>query len=143
MMEESDVTKIRKMCIGWHLPSIFWGELEHRGSIFPFTEIKKEKVSLKSIILNLKLSLMFPVLNGSTVCVCVFISFHHKSFSWLNKTINVVPVVQVSDGMLRKYFCIKYLCRHVIDNHSRTFKLTTVQECQLNRAEPREIKDNS
>ena len=24
-----------------------------------------------------------------------------------------------------------------------TFKLTTVQECQLNRAEPREVKDNS
>ena len=23
------ITKIRKMCIGWHLPSIFWGELEH------------------------------------------------------------------------------------------------------------------
>ena len=25
------------------------------------------------------------------VCVCVFISFHRKDFSWLNKTLNVMP----------------------------------------------------
>ena len=64
-------------------------------------------------------------------CVCVFIFFHRKDFFWLNKTMNVMPEVQVSDGMLRKNFCVKYLCRHVKDNHSKNLK---AKECQLNRA---------
>ena len=77
-------------------------------------------------------------------CVCLFISFHRKDFSWMNKTINVVSQVQASDGMLRKYFCVKYLCRHVIDNHSRNLQASNcAKECQLNREEPREAKDNS
>ena len=42
------------------------------------------------------------------VCVCVFISLHRKDFSWLNKTIDVMPEIQVSDGMLKKYFCVKF-----------------------------------
>ena len=45
--------------------------------------------------------------------------------------------VQARDGMLRKFFCIKYLYRHVIDNH------ISMQECQLNLAKSREVKDNS
>ena len=64
-------------------------------------------------------------------CVCVFIFFHRKDFFWLNKTMNVMPEVQVSDGMLRKNFCVKYLCRHVKYNHSKNLK---AKECQLNRA---------
>ena len=49
------------------------------------------------------------------VCVymCVFVSFRLKDFSLLNKTINVVPEVQVSDGVLRKYLCqVPLLPRH-------------------------------
>ena len=57
------------------------------------------------------------------VCVCVCVSFHRRGFSWLNKTINVMPEVQVSDGMLQKYFCVKYLCRHVLDNHNRNLQV--------------------
>ena len=50
---------------------------------------------------------------------------------------------QVSDGMLRKYFCVKNLCYHVVDNHSRDFQASNcLKECQLNREEPREVKDN-
>ena len=56
---------------------------------------------------------------GSHICVCVFISFHHKGFWWPNKTVNVMPEVQVNDRMLRKYFCVEYLCRYIIDHHSR------------------------
>ena len=37
-----------------------------------------------------------------------------------------MPEVQVSDAMLRKYFYVKYLCRHVIDN--QTFELAIVQK---------------
>ena len=55
-----------------------------------------------------------------------------------------MPEVQVSDAMLRKYFCFKYLCRHVIDNHSRNLRAgNCTKECQLNRAEPGESKENS
>ena len=55
-----------------------------------------------------------------------------------------MPEVQVSDGMLRKYFRVKYLCRHVIDNHSRNLQAgNCAKECQLNHAKPQEIKDNS
>ena len=32
------------------------------------------------------------------MCICVFISFHRKGFSWLNKTINVMPEVHVRGG---------------------------------------------
>ena len=76
------------------------------------------------------------------VCVCVFIPFHHKGFFWLNRTVNVVPEVQSSDSMLRKYFCYKYLCRHDIGNHSRNLQASNcAKEWQLNREEPREVKD--
>ena len=51
---------------------------------------------------------------------------------------------QVSDGMLRKYFCVKYLRRHVIDNHSRNVQASNcAKECQLNGTEPRTVKGNS
>ena len=81
------------------------------------------------------------------VCVCVFISFHRNCF-WLNKN-KCNAWVQVSDGMLRKYLCIKYLlikyfCRHVIGNHRRNLQGgNCAKECQLSRAKPREVKDNS
>ena len=78
------------------------------------------------------------------VCVFVFIYFHRKGFSWLNKTINVMSEVQVRDGMLRKYFCVKNLCHHVIDNHSRDLQTSNcAKKCQINQVEPREVKDNS
>ena len=77
------------------------------------------------------------------VPVCVFISFHRKGFSWLNKTLNVVPEVQVRDYMLRKYFCVKYFCRQIIDNHSRDLQANNcANDCQSNWAEPREVKNN-
>ena len=76
-------------------------------------------------------------------CVCVFISFHRKGFSRLKKTINEVPEVKVSNCMLRRYFFVNYLCRHVIDNHCRNLQASNwAKECQLNREEPGEVKDN-
>ena len=71
------------------------------------------------------------------VCVCVFIFFYRKGLSLLNKAINVVPRVQVSDGTLTKYFRVKYLCRHVIGNYSRNLQASNcAKDCQLNRADP-------
>ena len=55
------------------------------------------------------------------VCVCVCISVHRKGFSWLNRTMDVLPDIQASDVVLRKLFRVKNLCLHIIDNHSRTF----------------------
>ena len=78
------------------------------------------------------------------VCVCVLcISFRRKSFSWLKHNNKCIARDQASDVVLKKLLCVYYLRRHVIDNHSRTFNLATVQECQLNRAEPQEVKDSS
>ena len=47
---------------------------------------------------------------------------------------------QVSDDMLRKYFCVKNLCRHVISDHQAG---NSAKVCQLKRQKPREVKDNS
>ena len=75
------------------------------------------------------------------VCVCIFSSTVKASPGWNKNECNARD--QASDVVLRKLFCVKYLRRQVIDNHSRDLKLATVQECQLNRAEPQEIKENS
>ena len=52
---------------------------------------------------------------------------------------------QVSDGMLRKLLWVKFLRRHFINNHSRDLRASNCSRKtgQLNRAEPREVKDNS
>ena len=51
--------------------------------------------------------------------MCVFISFHRKDFSWLKQNNKCDARDQVSDVVLRKLLCVKYLRLHVIDNHSR------------------------
>ena len=46
--------------------------------------------------------------------------------------------------MLWKYFCTKYLCLRVKDNHIKILQASKyVKVFQLNRAKPREVKDNS
>ena len=77
------------------------------------------------------------------VCVCVFISFHRKGFYWLNKTINVMPEIRPAmlcwgNGSVSSTFVSTSLT--II---AGTIRLETMQECQLNRAEPREVKENS
>ena len=50
----------------------------------------------------------------------------------------------VSDVILRKYFCVKNLYSHVIDNHNKDLQTSNcTRQCQINRADPREVKDNS
>ena len=52
--------------------------------------------------------------------------------------------VEVSDGMLWKYLCIKDLCLHVKDNYRKNLQAgNCAKERQLNHAKLREIKDNS
>ena len=53
------------------------------------------------------------------VCVCLFISFHRRGFSWLKQNDKCNARDQACDVVLRKLLCLKYLHRHVIDNHSR------------------------
>ena len=79
------------------------------------------------------------------VCLCVFlcISFHCKGFSWLNKTVNVMPEIKLAmlcwgnDSLSRTFAATS---QTIIVG---TFQLATVQECQLNQTEPREVKGNS
>ena len=61
------------------------------------------------------------------VCVCVFISFHckglyfhfFKGFFHCKQNNKCNARDQASDVVLRKLLCVKHLCRHIIDNHSR------------------------
>ena len=72
------------------------------------------------------------------VCVCIYVCFLTEQ----NNKCNVR--VQVNDGMLWKYFCINYLCLRIKDNHGKNLQASNyAKECQLNRAKPREVKDNS
>ena len=78
-----------------------------------------------------------------TYCVCVC-SFPFTVKASPNRTKQLILEAQISDGMLRKFFCAKYLCLHVIDNHSRNLQASIcAKECQLNREEPQEVKGNS
>ena len=55
------------------------------------------------------------------VCVCVyFLSPLRLLLTEQNSKCN--PRDQICDVMLRKYFCAKYLCRHIIDNYSRDLR---------------------
>ena len=83
------------------------------------------------------------------VCVCVCLSpFTECLFPFTvllteqNNKLNAR--VQVSDGMLQKDIYIKYLCLCVKDIHKKNLQADTyAKECQLNRAEPQEVKGNS
>ena len=79
------------------------------------------------------------------VCVCVYIYFLSSLRLLLIEQNNKCNTRdQTSDVKLRKYFCVKNLCRHVIDNHSRDLQASNyANKCQLNLAEPREVKDKS
>ena len=85
--------------------------------------------------------LKFPLLY--MLCVCLF-PFTVKASPDTEPNNKCNARVQASDGMLRKFFCMKYFCRHVTDNHSRILQASScAKECQLNREKPREVKDNS
>ena len=80
------------------------------------------------------------------VCGCVWVCIYFLSLKRLlltEQNNNCYAKDQVSNTVLRKYFCVKNLCRHIIDNHSRDLQASNcAKDCQLNRAEPREVKDN-
>ena len=59
-----------------------------------------------------------------------------------NKNCNAT--VQISDGMLRKHFCIKDLCLYFKNNRRKNLQADNcAKECQLNREKPGGVKDNS
>ena len=73
--------------------------------------------------------------------VCLSDFFQNRGFYWQNKTINAV---QVSNGMLQKYFCIKVLCLWIKDIHRKNLQAgNCAKECQINWEKPWEVKDNS
>ena len=72
------------------------------------------------------------------VCVSVFISFNRKGFSWLNKTINARD--QACDVVLRKYFCVKNVCRRVIDNHSWDLQPSKCESVSIKPGRPMRSK---
>ena len=78
------------------------------------------------------------------VCVCVFFPFHCKGFSWLGKTIKVkfeFSSAMLFQGNISISSTFVSASKTIIE---RTLALAIVQanECQLNCAKPREVKDN-
>ena len=81
---------------------------------------------------------------GGWVVVFVFISFHSKGLHLTEQNDKCNARDQVSDVLQRKYFRVKNLCRHVINNHSRDLQARNcAKECQSNREEQREVKGTS
>ena len=81
---------------------------------------------------------------GGWVVVFVFISFHSKGLHLTEQNNKCNARDQVSDVLQRKYFRVKNLCRHVINNHSRDLQARNcAKECQSNREEQREVKGTS
>ena len=77
------------------------------------------------------------------VCVCAYFLFTVKaSLTEQNNKCNTR--VQVSNGMLWKYFRINDFCLHVKGNHRKNLQAgSCAKECQLNWKKPREVKYNS
>ena len=106
-----------------------------------FEPFNKNIFDCISLAFNYTIRLAYVIQILWWLYVCVFILCHYKGFSWLKKEINVMPEVQASDGILVKYFCVKYLCRQVIDNNRRNLQSGyCAKECRLNRASPPEVK---
>ena len=114
------------------------------GKTFLFTLIKQNVTYFSFIFLtqnfllclwNLKFKLLLPgtvSFSTSCVCVCVFMSFHRKGFSCSSNA-----RVQVRDDMLRKYFCLKYLCLYFKDDHRKNLQADNcAKEYQLHQAKP-------
>ena len=62
------------------------------------------------------------------VCVCVFNSFCRKDLA--KQRLEWSARIQVSDGVMMRYFCIKDLHLRVIDIHKKNFELATVKDYQ-------------
>ena len=58
-----------------------------------------------------------PLNDYFRVCVCVFISFHRRGFSWLKQSNKCNAKDQANDVVLRKSLCVKYFHHHITANH--------------------------
>ena len=87
------------------------------------------------------------------VCVCACVCVYFLSPTELVELVELLLTeqnnkcdarVQVRDGMVWNFFCIKDLCLRVKDNHRKNLQAgNSAKECKLNRAKPQEIKGNS
>ena len=66
--------------------------------------------------------LLLLIVAKNLLTVCVFISFNRRGFSWLKENNECNARDQASDVVLRKLLSVKYINRHVIDNHSRSLR---------------------
>ena len=100
--------------------------------------------------LQINTEIFYKLIVSIWVCmfVCVLFPFTVKASLLIEQNNKCNARVQVSYVMLRKWFCAKYLCCHIIDNHSRDLQASNcVKECQtvkrvLNQAKLWELKDN-
>ena len=78
------------------------------------------------------------------VCVCVCVYFlPRQRLLLLNKTTNVMPKIRPAILCCGNDYVSSTFVATSQTIIAGTIKLATVQECQLNRTEPQEVKDNS
>ena len=117
-------------------------------------------INLESVLLNCSVKLKGSVkLGRGFVCVCVCVCV--GGWVWVRACVRVclcyfLPLrlllteqnkcnarVQLTKGMMWKYFCIKYLCSRAKDNHRKNLQAMNFKLCQLNWTKPQKVKDNS
>ena len=76
------------------------------------------------------------------VCVCVYF-LPRQRLLLLNKTTNVMPKIRPAILCCGNDYVSSTFVATSQTIIAGTIKLATVQECQLNRTEPQEVKDNS
>ena len=80
----------------------------------------RSEFSLKMKYLNYASTILLMIISKILLaCGCLFISFHRKDFSWLNKTINVTPEFRSVMVCCGNISVSSTICPHVIDDHSR------------------------
>ena len=80
----------------------------------------RSEFSLKMKYLNYASTILLMIISKILLgCRCLFISFHGKDFSWLNKTINVTPEFKSAMVYWGNISVSSTFCGHVIDDHSR------------------------
>ena len=136
------ISSFQKWCHTYFPAEYFLGLIWRLGTRVGSTFWTLSLNSIFNPVKHLRCNFFAKIVNSWYCYECVFISFHRKGFSWLNKT-NVMPEIRPailywgSDSVSSTFVATSWT---II---AGTFKLATVQECQLNRVEPREVKGNT
>ena len=109
---------------------IFWFVISDRKFLFLAVSFLSfdGSSSHNTTLTNEKQELLTRNYHWNCVCMCLFTFFHQKGFSWLNKTINIMPEFRsamVCCGNITRSSSFVSMSKTIIE---RTFKLATAQK---------------